>query len=285
VSADRARLLIDCPDGPGIVAAVSGFLATCGANIVESDQHCTRAVGGHFFMRMTFDVPDLAGRLSALREGFRTEVADRFEMAWRLTPEAHPRRVAILASREPHCLFELLYRAERGEVGGDVVQVLSNHPDHRAAVERLGIPYHHVPVTRDTKPQSEAVLLEHLRGTCDLVVLARYMQILSGDFLTRLGLPVINIHHSFLPAFVGAAPYQQALDRGVKIVGATAHYVTEELDSGPIIEQDVVRIDHRADVAELARLGADVERLVLGRAVRWHLDDRVIVHQGSTVVF
>jgi formyltetrahydrofolate deformylase len=191
VSAGRARLLIDCPDGPGIVAAVSGFLATCGANIVESDQHCTRAVGGHFFMRMTFDLGDLRGRLGALREGFRTEVADRFEMAWRMTPEDDPRRVAILASREPHCLFELLYRAERGEVGGDVVQVLSNHPDHRAAVERLGIPYHHVPVTPGTKPQAEEELLTHLAGTCDLVVLARYMQILSGDFLARLAVPVL----------------------------------------------------------------------------------------------
>lgn len=285
--ADRARLLIDCPDGPGIVAAVSGFLAARRANIVESDQHSTMQAHppGHFFMRMTFDLPGLPGQVDELREAFRAEVAERFAMAWRLTPERHPRRVAILASREPHCLLELLWRAERGELGGEVVQVISNHADHREIVERLGIPYHHVPVTRDTKPQSEAQLLERLGGTCDLVVLARYMQILSGDFLHRLALPVINIHHSFLPAFVGAAPYQQALDRGVKIVGATAHYVTEELDSGPIIEQDVVRIDHRADVRELARLGADVERLVLGRAVRWHLDDRVITHDGSTVVF
>jgi formyltetrahydrofolate deformylase len=285
--ADRARLLIDCADGPGIVAAVSGFLAARGANIVESDQHSTMEARppGHFFMRMTFDLADLPARIDALREAFGAEVGARFGMAWRLTPERHARRVTILASREPHCLLELLWRAERGELGGEVVQVISNHPDHRGAVERLGIPYHHVPVTREAKPQAEARMLELLAGTSDLVVLARYMQILSGDFLRRLALPVINIHHSFLPAFVGAAPYQQALDRGVKIVGATAHYVTEELDSGPIIEQDVVRIDHRADVRELARLGADVERLVLGRAVRWHLDDRVITHHGSTVVF
>ncbi|WP_354697472.1 Formyltetrahydrofolate deformylase [Paraconexibacter sp. AEG42_29] len=285
MSDERARLLIDCPDAPGIVAAVSGFLAAAGANIVESDQHSTAASGGHFFMRMTFDLPRLGERLADLRTGFAATVADHFSMAWRLVPESHPRRVAILASREPHCLLDLLWRAERGTLGGEVTAVISNHPDHRDTVERMGLTYHHVPVTRDTKPESEAALLDLLSGTCDLVVLARYMQILSGSFLAQVGVPVINIHHSFLPAFVGAAPYQQALDRGVKIVGATAHYVTEELDSGPIIEQDVVRIDHRADVDELARLGADVERLVLGRAVRWHLDDRVIAHDGSTVVF
>jgi len=288
MGADRARLLIDCPDGPGIVAAVSGFLAARGANIVESDQHSTMQThppAGHFFMRMTFDLPDLAQRLEALRAEFAGEVGERFSMAWRLTPEVHPRRVAILVSREPHCLMELLWRAERGQLGGEVTLVASNHPDHRERVERLGLPYHHVPVTRETKERSEAQLLELLAGRCDLVVLARYMQILSGDFLRDLAVPVINIHHSFLPAFVGAEPYQQALDRGVKIVGATAHYVTEELDSGPIIEQDVVRIDHRADVTDLKRLGADVERLVLGRAVGWHLDDRVIIHEGSTVVF
>jgi formyltetrahydrofolate deformylase len=285
ISDDRARLLIDCADRPGIVAAVSGFLAARGANIVESDQHTTRADGGHFFMRMTFDLPGLPGRVDDLRTEFAQSVAEPFAMGWRLVPELHPRRVAILASREPHCLLELLWRAERGELGGAVPLVISNHPDHRDVVERMGIEYHHVPVTPGAKPAAEARLLELLAGRCDLVVLARYMQILSGAFLRDVGVPVINIHHSFLPAFVGAAPYQQALDRGVKIVGATAHYVTEELDSGPIIEQDVVRIDHRADVDELTRLGADVERLVLGRAVRWHLDDRVIAHQGSTVVF
>lgn len=284
----RARLLIDCPDRPGIVAAVSGFLAGTGANIVESDQHSTQQdhpPEGHFFMRMAFDLPGLEAGIDALRVQFAETVAGPFEMTWRMTPHAHPRRVAILASREPHCLHELLWRTQRGELGGEVPLVISNHPDHRDAVERLGIAYHHVPVTRDTKPAAEARLLELLDGACDVVVLARYMQILSGGFLQRVRVPVINIHHSFLPAFVGAEPYQQALDCGVKIVGATAHYVTEELDSGPIIEQDVVRIDHRADVTELKRLGADVERVVLGRAVRWHLDDRVIVHDGSTVVF
>jgi formyltetrahydrofolate deformylase len=282
---ERARLLIDCPDGPGIVAAVSGFLSARGANIVESAQHSTAAGGGHFFMRMTFDLPGLAIELENFRAQFAHEVAQRFDMRWRVTPEAQPRRAAVLVSREPHCLLELLWRAQRGELGGTVPMVISNHPDHREIVESLGIAYHHVPVTPDTKPQSEAKLLELLGGTCDLVVLARYMQILSGDFLAQVGVPIINIHHSFLPAFAGADPYQRAVDRGVKIVGATAHYVTEDLDAGPIIEQDVVRIDHRADSAEAKRLGADVERVVLSRAVRWHLDDRVIAHEGSTVVF
>jgi formyltetrahydrofolate deformylase len=281
----RARLLIDCPDGPGIVAAVSGFLAARGANIVESDQHSTGAGGGRFFMRMAFDLPGLHHELELLRSQFEAEVARRFAMRWRVTPEHPQRRVAILVSREGQCLFELLWRAARDELGGTVPMVVSNHPDHAEAVAALGIPYHHVPVTADTKPQSEARLLELLRGSCDVVVLARYMQILSGAFLEQLALPVINIHHSFLPAFAGADPYQQARDRGVKIVGATAHYVTEELDSGPIIEQDVVRIDHRADVQEIKRLGSDVERVVLRRAVSWHLADRVIAHEGSTVVF
>ncbi len=236
-------------------------------------------------MRMACDVPGLTERLDDLRAAFDAQVAGPFAMTWRLTPAAQRRRVAILASREGHCLMELLWRAQRDELGGDVPMVVSNHPGHRAAVEALDIAYHHVPVTPDTKPEAEAALLELLAGHCDLVVLARYMQIVSGAFLHDLGAPVINIHHSFLPAFVGAEPYQQALDRGVKIVGATAHYVTEELDNGPIIEQDVVRISHRADVTELKRLGADVERLVLGRAVRWHLDDRVIAHGSGTVVF
>jgi formyltetrahydrofolate deformylase len=282
---DRARLLIDCPDGPGIVAAVSGFLAQRGANIVESAQHSTAAGGGHFFMRMAFDLPGLEQRIDGFRAEFETDVAQRFSMNWRVTPESWPRRVGVLVSRDPHCLLELLWRAQRDELGGTVPFVISNHPDHATVVEGMGITYHHVPVLPDGKPQSEARLLELLRGSCDLVVLARYMQILSSDFLAQIGLPIINIHHSFLPAFAGADPYQRAIQRGVKIVGATAHYVTEELDAGPIIEQDVVRIDHTADAAAARRLGADVERVVLARAVQWHLADRVIAHHGSTVVF
>jgi formyltetrahydrofolate deformylase len=284
---DCARLLIDCADGPGLVAAVSGFLAARSANIIESDQHSTDPrEGGHFFMRMVFDLADLSAQLPALRGDFDREVAAGFAMNWRIDPAAERKRVALLASRESHCLMELLWRWERGELPCDIACVISNHDDHRVAVERLGLAYHHVPATPANRPEAEERLLSLLsESACDLVVLARYMQILSGAFLERLAVPVINIHHSFLPAFSGAEPYRRAFERGVKIVGATAHYVIEELDAGPIIEQDVVRVSHRVGERELAALGADVERLVIGRAVRWHLEDRVIVHAGKTVVF
>jgi formyltetrahydrofolate deformylase len=287
----RARLLIDCADRPGIVAAVSGLLARHGANIVESDQHSTGGGAGHFFMRMVVDLeagtaetPDSAA--DRLRASFAAEVAGRFGMRWRLTRTADRPRIAVLASREPHALTEMLWRWQRDELGGaDVAFVVSNHADHRELVERFGLAYHHVPATRANRAEAEDEILGLLHGACDLVVLARYMQILTGDFLGHVGVPVINIHHSFLPAFAGAEPYRRASERGVKIVGATAHYVTEELDAGPIIEQDVVRVDHRSSVPDMVRLGADVERMVLGRAVRWHAEDRVIEHGGKTVVF
>jgi formyltetrahydrofolate deformylase len=193
--------------------------------------------------------------------------------------------VAILVSRHDHCLVDLLWRWQRNELEADIVQVASNHPDLRELVGTSGLPYAHVAVEQGRKAEAEAKLLELLDGTCDLVVLARYMQILSGEFLDRVGVPVINIHHSFLPAFAGAGPYERARERGVKIIGATAHYVTEELDAGPIIEQDVIRVTHRDDVDDLVRLGAEVERAVLGRAVQWHCQDRVVCHGNTTVVF
>jgi formyltetrahydrofolate deformylase len=273
------RLLVTCPDRPGIISAVSGFLARAGANIVRSDQYSTDPAGGTFFLRMEF-----TGAGVEVADGF-AEVADRFDMEWRFWDAALPKRVAILVSREDHCLQELLWRRRRGELDAELVLVASNHEDLRADVEAYGVPYHHVPVAPVTKPQSEARLLELLDGRCDLVVLARYMQILSGAFLDRVGVPVINIHHSFLPAFAGAAPYAQARERGVKLIGATAHYVTEELDAGPIIEQDVIRVSHRDDVPTLTRLGSDIERLVLSRAVQWHCEDRVLRHGDTTVVF
>jgi formyltetrahydrofolate deformylase len=191
----------------------------------------------------------------------------------------------VLVSRYDHCLLDLLWRWRRGELEAEIVQVISNHPDMREDVQLFDVPYHHVPVEKDRKAEAEAELLELLDGCCELVVLARYMQILSGEFLERLAVPVINIHHSFLPAFAGANPYRQAKERGVKLVGATAHYVTEELDAGPIIEQDVMRVSHRDDADALARLGADVERLVLARAVQAHCQDRVLRHGDTTVVF
>ena len=277
------RLLISCPDRPGIVAAVSRFLFEAGGNIVRSDQYSTDPEGGVFFMRIEFALaPD---RRAGLAERFGLAVAERFDMTWRLWDAAEPKRVAILVSKDDHCLFDLMWRWRRAELGAEIVMVISNHPDLRGAVETFGLPYHHVPVAPETKPQAEEQLLKLLDGRCELVVLARYMQILSGDFLARLGLPVINIHHSFLPAFAGADPYQRAKERGVKLIGATAHYVTEELDAGPIIEQDVIRVSHRDDVAALSRRGTDIERTVLARAVQAHCEDRVLRYGNTTVVF
>jgi formyltetrahydrofolate deformylase len=277
------RLLITCPDRPGIVAAVSRFLYEAGANIVTSNQYSTDPQGGTFFLRMEFTLP--AQNYNGLGERFGLSVAEQFGMRWRLWNAGQPKRAAILVSRHDHCLLELLWRWRRGELGAEVVLVVSNHPDLRPAVESFGLPYRHVPVTPENKAEAEAHLLELLDGSCDLVVLARYMQILSSSFLTRVGVPLINIHHSFLPAFPGREPYERAKERGVKLIGATAHYVTEELDAGPIIEQDVIRVSHGDDVAMLTRLGGDIERTVLARAVMWHCDDRVLRHGNTTVVF
>jgi formyltetrahydrofolate deformylase len=282
---DIGRLLIRCPDRPGIVAAVSRFLFEHGANIVESDQYSTDPEGGVFLQRMVFHLPGLPAARDALERAFGAEVAEPFGMDWRFSVAAVPKRVAILVSRYDHCLLDLLWRTRRGEIPMDVVLVISNHPDLADAVRGFGVPYVHIPVTPETKAEAESRQLDLLRGNVDLVVLARYMQILSGRFLEEVGCPIINIHHSFLPAFAGAAPYQRAKERGVKLVGATAHYVTEYLDEGPIIEQDVVRVSHRDDAYELERRGADVERTVLARAVHWHCDDRVIQQGDATVVF
>jgi formyltetrahydrofolate deformylase len=277
------RLLVTCPDRPGIIHAVARFLFESGANIVRSDQYSTDPQGGTFFLRMEFAfAPE---RRQGLAERFGLAVAEPFGMTWRLWDAAEPKRVAILVSRYEHCLVDLLWRWRRAELEARIVLVASNHPDLRDDVESFDLPYHHVPVQPDGKPEGEARLLELLRGHCDVVVLARYMQILSSEFLDRLGVPVINIHHSFLPAFAGADPYQRAKERGVKLIGATAHYVTEELDAGPIIEQDVIRVTHRDDVGTLARLGADIERSVLSHAVMWHCADRVLRHGNTTVVF
>ena len=276
------RLLVSCPDRPGIVAAVSRFLLDAGANIVRSDQYSTDPWGGTFFLRMEFALD------AARRDGFGERfglLAERFDMTWRLWDAAQRKRIAVLVSKYDHCLVDLIHRSQRNELDADIVVVASNHPDVRERVETAGLPYHHVAVQKGHKLHAEARLLELLEGRCDLVVLARYMQILSGDFLERVGVPVINIHHSFLPAFPGAGPYERAKARGVKLIGATAHYVTEELDAGPIIEQDVIRVTHADDVSTLIRQGAEVERAVLTRAVHWHCQDRVLRHGHTTVVF
>ena len=279
-----ARLLITCPDRPGIVAAVSGFLFEHGANITDLDQHSTDPEGGLFFMRLEFQTPHLDVSRQMLEKSFAERVAARFEMNWRMAYAADLKKVAILVSKYDHALLELLWRHSNRELPCELTQVISNHPDLKAEVERFGIPFHFVPVEKERKEEAEARMLE-LLGDTDLVVLARYMQILTPHFVARYPNRIINIHHSFLPAFVGANPYKQAYTRGVKIIGATAHYVTEELDQGPIIEQDVARVSHRHDVADLVRLGRDLERNVLARAVQWHLEDRIIVYGNKTVVF
>lgn len=282
---DVGRLLLRCEDRPGLVAAVSSFLAESGANIISLDQHATEQSGGTFMQRTIFHLPGLTAARDALERDFAAQVASQFDMDFRLTEAAKPKRVAILASKEDHCLLDLLWRNRRGELNMSVSMVVSNHADLADQVRPFGLPFLHVPATKDNRAEAEQRLLDLLRGNADLVVLARYMQILSQDFLSNVGCPLINIHHSFLPAFIGAAPYRRAKERGVKLVGATAHYVTEELDDGPIIEQDVVRVDHRHSVEDLTRLGADVERVVLSRAVLWHCHDRIIRYGNQTVVF
>lgn len=283
--ADIARLLIACPDQPGIVAGVAELIRDAGGNIVSLDQYSDDPVGGRFFQRTEFHLAGLAEAMPELEREIATRIAGRFAAAWSLRRAAQPKRVAIMVSKTDHNLLDLLWRQRQGQLNVEIAMVISNHEELRVAVEPFGIPYHFVPVDRDDRSAAERVHLALLRNQVDLVVLARYMQIITEDFLEQVGVPVINIHHSFLPAFIGAGPYQKAKDRGVKLVGATAHYVTKDLDEGPIIEQDVVRVDHADTVQDLMRLGADVERRVLSRAVAWHCEDRVLVNGSTTIVF
>lgn len=281
---DRGRMLISCPDKPGIVAAVSRFLSEQQANIVQSDQYSMDPEGGMFFMRIEFDLPNLEEKLPQLERDF-APTAEQFQMNYRFALAAKRKRLAIFVSKEEHCLLELLWHWQAGDLKVDIEMVISNHEQMRELVESFGIPYHYVPVTPDSKPEAERKQLALVEGKVDTIVLARYMQIISPTFLEHYPNRIINIHHSFLPAFVGGKPYAQAYARGVKLIGATAHYVTEELDGGPIIEQDVQRVTHRDDVQSLKRIGRHIERIVLARAVQWHAEDRIIVHQNKTVVF
>ncbi len=281
----HAVLLIRCPDRPGIVAAVSTFLFRHGANVVDLDQHSTEEEPGTYFMRLEFQVGGLDLPLERLGEAFAAEVAAPFGMSWRLASHADRPRVGVLVSRHDHALLDLLWNWRRGDLRASVPLVISNHDDLRPSVESFGVPFVHVPNDRDHRAEAEERMLGLLDGAVDVVVLARYMQILSARFVERFPMRIINIHHSFLPAFVGADPYRQAYERGVKIVGATAHYVTPELDAGPIIDQDVARVSHRYSVEDLRALGRDLERRVLLRAVRWHCEDRVLVHGNKTIVF
>ncbi|MEZ4502608.1 MAG: formyltetrahydrofolate deformylase [Dehalococcoidia bacterium] len=285
-STGTARLLIQCDDRPGIVAAVSQFLFAHEANIIQADQYSTDASGGRFFMRMEFALEGLATPPADLEARFAEEVGRPFEMDWRVRYSEQRVRTAILVSRFDHCLMELLWRWRRGELPVDLRLVISNHDKLRPDVEAFGIPYLHLPVIKEIREEQEAAILELCeREHIELLVMARYMQILSSKVIDRYPNRVINIHHSFLPAFAGADPYGRAFDRGVKLIGATAHYATDDLDEGPIIEQDVVTISHRDTRDDLVRLGREVERSVLARAVQWHIEDRVFVHGNKTVVF
>ncbi len=282
---DVGRLLISCPDRPGIVSTVSHFLFEHACRTINSNQHSTEGGEGMFFMRTEFRLPNLLQEGPGLEQAFKG-LAGRYGMQWRMAYVAKRKRLAIFVSRADHALLELLWQHRAGDLAADIVAVVSNHTNNQALVESLGIPFFHVPMSAATKPHAEAtehqIIADH---NVDTIVLARYMQVLSGDFLQRYPARIINIHHSFLPAFVGANPYQAAYDRGVKLIGATAHYVTEELDAGPIIEQDVQRIDHRHSAEDLRRLGRYIERIVLARAVGWHVEDRVLLHGNKTIVF
>ncbi len=280
-----ARLSVTCPDKPGIVSAVTTFLYHHGVNITELDQHSSDPYGGKFFLRLEFQTPTLDVTGDALARAFGELVAKRYDMEWWISFAAIKPRMAILVSKHDHALMELLWRWQRGDLRVDIPMVISNHPDLREAVESFGVRFEHVPIDAATHAEAEARMSALLDGHADFIVLARYMRILSPGFVADWPHQIINIHHSFLPAFVGADPYQQADQRGVKLIGATAHYVTADLDQGPIIEQDVGRVSHRHSVPDLRRLGRDLERQVLARAVRWHVEDRVIVHGNKTVVF
>ncbi|MEU6369394.1 formyltetrahydrofolate deformylase [Streptomyces sp. NPDC046931] len=277
-------LTLSCPDTAGLVHAVSGFLVRNSGNILQSQQFDDR-LQDRFFMRVHFDVSDPNVDLEMLRYRFGP-VAEAHGITWALRDAATPTRTLIMVSRFGHCLNDLLFRCRSGALNIEIPAIVSNHRDFEGLAETYGIPFHHIPVTRDTKPEAEARLLELVRElNVDLVVLARYMQVLSDDLCKELEGRAINIHHSFLPSFKGAKPYQQAYERGVKLVGATAHYVTPDLDEGQIIEQDVIRVDHSLDPDDLVTVGRDVEAQVLAHAVQWHTESRVMVEGNRTVVF
>jgi len=281
---ETAILLLQCQEKKGVVAAVANFIYERNGNILHADEH-QDADAGLFLMRVEWDLSGFTLPLAEFASAFRA-VADAFQMTWRVAASSYRPRVAIFVSKSGHCLADLLYRHQIGELACDIPLIISNHDEQRRMAEFHGIPYHHLPVNKENREQAEReqfrLLAEH---RVELIVLARYMQILSSEFIARYPNAIINIHHSFLPAFIGAKPYQRSYERGVKLVGATSHYVTEVLDEGPIIEQDTVRISHRDSLDDLVRKGGDIERVVLSRAVRWHIEDRVMVYGNKTVVF
>lgn len=281
---DQACLIVHGPDKPGIVAAITALITRNRGNIVTLDQYSDNPEVGEFFQRVVFHRNGLTGAIPEI-EADLTETMTSLGLEWNLTNQAVPKRMAILASTSEHCLLDLLWRHRRGELPVSIPMVISNHANVADDVRSFGIPFFHVPSQGTDKSEAEARILELVRENVDFIVLARYMQIISDDFLADVGVPVINIHHSFLPAFIGAAPYRKARERGVKLIGATSHYVTKDLDEGPIIEQDVTRVTHAMSAADLQSQGAYVERAVLSRAVQWHAEDRVIRHGNQTIVF
>jgi formyltetrahydrofolate deformylase len=284
VKMKRAKLLISCPEKPGIISTVTNFLLEHKANIVHFDQHTTDPHSGVFFMRIEFDMEEFDSSFEKLEQDLHVMGRD-YSLNWQLSSNEKRKRMAIFVSKADHCLNELLWRWKSKEIPVDIPLVISNHPDLKETVEAYGIPYYHIPISNETKEEAEQKVLELLEGKVDFIVLARYMQILSPNFISQYPNQIINIHHSFLPAFVGANPYVRAFNRGVKLIGATAHYVTNDLDEGPIIEQDVQRINHRYTVEDLKTAGRHVEKRVLAEAVAWHVEDKVLVHGNKTIVF
>lgn len=282
---NRARLLVKCPDKPGIVSVLSSFLHSHNANIIESSQFSTDPVNGTFFIRIEYHCDNLQTKVNEMEMYFET-IAEDYQMEYQFYYRNVRQRSAIFVSKETHCLLELLWEWQNGDLETDIALVISNHEEARSMVEALGIPFFYIPANKDIRKQVEEEqirLMEEYK--VDVLILARYMQILTPEFVNHFRNRIINIHHSFLPAFIGAGPYERAFARGVKLIGATSHYVTNDLDEGPIIEQDVERVDHRDDAAQLKKIGAKIERRVLVRAVKWHLENRVIVEGNKTIVF
>ncbi|HEX4206568.1 MAG TPA: formyltetrahydrofolate deformylase [Ktedonobacteraceae bacterium] len=277
-------LLISCPDQPGIVATISQFIFEHGGNILESDQYSSNQHEHSFFIRMSFGEEGFRLNQAELVAAF-TPIADRFHMKWSVHYTQQRKRAGILVSKFDHCLLDVLWRWQSGELALDIPFIMSNHLDLKPVAERYDIPYYHIPVQRDTRQQDQQKMLACIEGQADFLILARYMQILEPSFVAAYPRQIINIHHSFLPAFIGANPYQQAFDRGVKLIGATAHYVSDNLDEGPIIAQDVIHCNHRDTAEDLMRKGRDVERRVLAEAVRLHAEDRVLAYANKTVIF
>ncbi len=283
MTSPTATLLVSCPDQRGLVAKIANFIYSNGGNIIHADQH-TDFEAGLFLTRIEWQLEGFNLPRELIGPAFNA-IAQPLQAKWQLHFSDTVPRIAIWVSRQDHCLFDLIWRQRAKEFAAEIPLIISNHPDLGAIAEQFGIDYYHIPITKETKAEQETKQLELLqRYQIDLVVLAKYMQVLSAEFVAQFP-QIINIHHSFLPAFAGASPYQRAYQRGVKIIGATAHYVTQDLDEGPIIEQDVVRVSHRHDVADLIRTGKDLERVVLARAVRLHLENRVLVYSNRTVVF